>query len=58
MTAGWTVKRIQRRPDGKLLVRSDNPKYESMIVPSVKIIGRVIWIGGMRVRVLNESRRE
>jgi phage repressor protein C with HTH and peptisase S24 domain len=43
---GLEVKRIQRRPDGKLLVRSDNPKYESMIVASVKIIGRVIWIGG------------
>ncbi len=43
---GLTVKRIQRRPDGKLLVRSDNPKYESMVVSSVKIIGRVIWIGG------------
>ncbi len=26
---GLTVKRIQRRPDGKLLVRSDNPKYEA-----------------------------
>ena len=43
---GLEVKRIQRRPDGKMLVRSDNPKYESMIVPTVKIIGRVIWIGG------------
>ena len=44
--SGLTVKRIQRRPDGKLLVRSDNPKYESMVVASVSIIGRVIWIGG------------
>ena len=43
---GLTVKRIQRRPDGKLLVRSDNPKYEAIVVSSVKIIGRVIWIGG------------
>jgi phage repressor protein C with HTH and peptisase S24 domain len=43
---GLTVKRIQRRPDGKILVRSDNPKYESMVVPSVKIIGRVVWTGG------------
>jgi len=43
---GLAVKRIQRRPDGKLLVRSDNPKYEAMVVPNVKIIGRVIWIGG------------
>jgi len=44
--SGLTVKRIQRRPDGKLLVRSDNPKYESMVVAAVSIIGRVIWIGG------------
>ncbi len=33
---GLAVKRIQRRPDGKLLVRSDNPKYEAMVVSSVK----------------------
>ncbi|HEV2169742.1 MAG TPA: S24 family peptidase, partial [Candidatus Binatus sp.] len=26
------VKRIQRRPDGKLVLRSDNPKYEPMVV--------------------------
>jgi phage repressor protein C with HTH and peptisase S24 domain len=44
--SGLTVKRIQRRPDGKLLMRSDNPKYETMIVATVKVIGRVIWIGG------------
>jgi phage repressor protein C with HTH and peptisase S24 domain len=43
---GLAVKRIQRRPDGKLLVRSDNPKYEAMVVSNVKIIGRVVWIGG------------
>ncbi|MGH7925658.1 MAG: XRE family transcriptional regulator [Candidatus Binatus sp.] len=43
---GLAVKRIQRRPDGKLLVRSDNPKYQAIVVSSVKIIGRVIWIGG------------
>jgi len=43
---GLVVRRIQRRPDGKLLVRSDNPKYEPMVVSSVKIIGRVVWIGG------------
>ncbi len=45
-TGGLAVKRIQRRPDGKLLVRSDNPKYEAMVVSSVSIIGRVVWIGG------------
>jgi phage repressor protein C with HTH and peptisase S24 domain len=44
--SGLTVKRIQRRPDGKLLMRSDNPKYEAMVVATVKVIGRVIWIGG------------
>lgn len=40
------VKRIQRRPDGKLLVRSDNPKYEAMVVSDLKVLGRVVWIGG------------
>jgi len=44
--SGLTVKRIQRRPDGKLLVRSDNPKYEAIVAANVKIIGRVVWIGG------------
>ncbi len=44
--SGLTVKRIQRRPDGKLMMRSDNPKYETMVVATVKVIGRVIWIGG------------
>ena len=45
---GLSVKRIQRRPDGKLLVRSDNPAYEPMIVSTnhIKIVGRVIWAGG------------
>jgi phage repressor protein C with HTH and peptisase S24 domain len=40
------VKRVQRRPDGKLLVRSDNPKYEAIVVSDLKVLGRVIWIGG------------
>src|SRR5580658_1120896 len=44
--SGLVVKRIQRRPDGKLLMRSDNQKYEEMVVSNVSIIGRVIWIGG------------
>jgi phage repressor protein C with HTH and peptisase S24 domain len=43
---GIEVKRIQRRPDGKLVLRSDNQKYEAMVVPSVGILGRVLWIGG------------
>ncbi len=42
---GLAVKRIQRRPDGKLLVRSDNPKYEPIVAATVGVIGRVIWIG-------------
>jgi phage repressor protein C with HTH and peptisase S24 domain len=44
--SGLAVKRIQRRPDGKLLIRSDNPKYEAMVVSTVSVIGRVIWTGG------------
>lgn len=46
--SGLTVKRVQRRPDGKLLVRSDNPAYEPMVIAAerVKILGRVIWAGG------------
>lgn len=42
------VKRVQRRPDGQLLIRSDNPAYESSVVHSeaVRIIGRVIWAAG------------
>lgn len=46
---GISVKRIQRRPDGKLLVRSDNPAYQPMVVSAtnIKIVGRVIWAGGM-----------
>jgi transcriptional regulator with XRE-family HTH domain len=45
-SSGLAVKRIQRRPDGKMLVRSDNPRYEAMVVANVSIIGRVVWIGG------------
>jgi phage repressor protein C with HTH and peptisase S24 domain len=44
--SGLAVKRIQRRPDGKLLVRSDNPKYEPIVTGTVSVIGRVVWIGG------------
>ena len=40
------VKRLQRRPDGKLIMRSDNPAYAPAVVApeSVGIIGRVIWV--------------
>lgn len=43
-----TIKRLQRRPDGTLAIRSDNPKYEPAIVTldSISIVGRVIWIAG------------
>lgn len=42
------VKRLQRRPDGKLLIMSDNPAYTPVVVTaeSVRIIGRVIWAAG------------
>lgn len=42
------VKRLQRRPDGKLLIMSDNPAYTPVVVPveGVRIIGRVIWAAG------------
>jgi transcriptional regulator with XRE-family HTH domain len=46
LDGGLAVKRVQRRPDGKLLMRSDNPKYEAMVVSDVSVIGRVVWIGG------------
>ena len=42
------VKRLQRQPDGALLIRSDNPAYESNTVKpdEVTLLGRVVWIGG------------
>lgn len=42
------VKRVQRRPEGTLTVRSDNPAYESWVVTSetIHVIGRVIWAAG------------
>ncbi len=42
------VKRLQRRPDGTLVIRSDNLAYEPLVVPaeSVRIIGRAIWAAG------------
>jgi phage repressor protein C with HTH and peptisase S24 domain len=42
------IKRIQRRPDGKLIIRNDNPAYEPTVVAadSVNIVGHVIWAGG------------
>jgi phage repressor protein C with HTH and peptisase S24 domain len=42
------IKRIQRRPDGKVIIRSDNAAYESAVVAadSVNVVGHVIWIAG------------
>jgi phage repressor protein C with HTH and peptisase S24 domain len=42
------VKRLQRQPDGTLLIRSDNPAYEAAAVKpdEVALLGRVVWIGG------------
>ncbi|HEV2171224.1 MAG TPA: helix-turn-helix transcriptional regulator [Candidatus Binatus sp.] len=42
------VKRLQRRPDGKLIVRGDNPVYEATVASrdGLGIIGRVIWTAG------------
>ncbi|APG24005.1 XRE family transcriptional regulator [Syntrophotalea acetylenica] len=44
------VKRIQRRFDGSVAIKSDNPFYEPEIIPkeraqSLRIVGRVIWTG-------------
>jgi phage repressor protein C with HTH and peptisase S24 domain len=43
-----SIKRIQRRPDGKLIIRNDNAAYEPAVVgaDSVNVVGHVIWIGG------------
>lgn len=42
------IKRLQRRPDSKLVVRSDNPAYEPAVVSpdSIAVLGHVIWVGG------------
>ena len=43
-----SIKRIQRRPDGKLIIRNDNAAYEPAVVASenASIVGHVIWISG------------
>lgn len=42
-----SVKRLQRRADRRLVLRSDNPAYEPTVASpgSIAIIGRVIWVG-------------
>lgn len=43
-----SIKRIQRRPDGKLIIRNDNPSYDPTVVAadSINVVGHVIWIAG------------
>lgn len=43
-----SIKRIQRRPDGKLIIRNDNAAYEPTVVAadSANVVGHVIWIAG------------
>ncbi len=45
------VKRIQRRLDGSIVLISDNASYERDFVPfekvdDIKVVGRVVWVGG------------
>jgi len=42
------VKRIQDLWDGQIKIKSDNTKYESLIIQkidAIKIVGEVVWIG-------------
>jgi phage repressor protein C with HTH and peptisase S24 domain len=43
-----SIKRIQRRPDGKLIIRNDNAAYEPTVVAadSINVVGHAIWIAG------------
>ncbi|MEW6595692.1 MAG: S24 family peptidase [Thermodesulfobacteriota bacterium] len=50
LNGGLLVKRIQRRLDGSVVVKSDNPRYDTEEVSEdkadrLKIIGRVVWVG-------------
>jgi phage repressor protein C with HTH and peptisase S24 domain len=42
------IKRLQREPDGSLMLLSDNPVYQPIRVAAdeITIIGRVIWLSG------------
>ena len=45
------VKRVERRIDGSVLIKSDNPLYDTFTLhpgeqESVDVIGRVVWHGG------------
>lgn len=42
------VKRVQRRPDGAFVIKSDNPLYESFTMEAgalarLRVLGRVVW---------------
>jgi len=42
------VKRIQDLWNGQIKIKSDNPKYEPLIIQktdAIKIVGEVVWIG-------------
>lgn len=46
------VKRVQRRTNGSLLVKSDNPRYDPEEIPAahsagLRVIGQVVWHGGI-----------
>lgn len=43
-----SVKRVQREPDGRLTVRSDNHAYHTVTVAAdrLSLFGRVLWISG------------
>ena len=43
-----SIKRVQREPDGKLTVRSDNQAYHTMTIApnALNFVGRVLWMGG------------
>ena len=43
-----SIKRVQRQPDGALVLRSDNAAYKPVTVApeSITFLGRIIWIGG------------
>lgn len=45
-----SVRRLQRRPDGKIIIKSDNPAYEPVAAApeTIAIIGSVIWSGTRR----------
>lgn len=50
LNGGLLVKRIQRKLDGSVVVKSDNPRYDQEEVSEdkadrLKIIGRVVWVG-------------